>query len=102
TVAPTSPVPVMVGLGATTAAATGVEITGTAGAIVSFEVVPLAVPVPVTLVCDALTAIIAPSAKPETFRLTVKAPAVQAGLPFTVPTATETVPAAVVQVPDTV
>ena len=69
TVAPASPVPLMLGLGATVEPLIGAEITG-AFTTVSLVPVALPVPVPAILVCDATT-VSAPSSK--LLRLTVVA-----------------------------
>lgn len=81
----------------------GAVIDGAPGAAVSFVVLRESVPVPVTFICDAVTAIVAESPKPLALTAIEKVPpAVHGVVDITVPTATVTVPALVVQVPATV
>ena len=61
--------------------------------------VAVSLPVPPTLVCDAVTTTVAPSASPETSRFFAKTPPVQVVVDETLPTERLTVPFASWQVP---
>jgi hypothetical protein len=97
TVLPGSPVPMKVGVVVLLKlASAGDATTGVAGSTVSFRVLRVSVPVPVTLVCDAVSTMAGPSASDVALTEVLKRPAEQLVVVCTVPTRTVTVPAAVV------